>query len=394
MLNIIPAKGFIFWPVGNGDSTTIKVADEAFIQVDLNHLSKSEEEDDPHFQIIDELREILPEIDNKPHLSLFILTHPDEDHCKGFASLLKVVTIGEIWFSPRIFREYKKDLCDDAIAFKKEAKRRIRKVIENDGDVGSGDLIRIIGYDDLLNEEEFDGFPDSLLVVPGHEISEFDNTVFNNTFRAFIHAPFKEDSYGDRNNASLALQITLRDSGGIGKLLLFGDHACPTLKNIFERSEPSDLEWNVFLAPHHCSKKVMYWKNKEEDEEELKNDILENIEKQQANPGYIISSSEPIPSSNEPSDNPPHAIAKHRYQEIVNNGFLCTQEHPNEEKPVPIIFEVNKDGFNYLKPADDESDEDEDDKGLMAAVTGARGSNEPPKEQVGFGICSLQTGNN
>ena len=106
MLNIIPAKGFIFWPVGNGDSTTIKVADEAFIQVDLNHLSKSEEEDDPHFQIIDELREILPEIDNKPHLSLFILTHPDEDHCKGFASLLKVVTIGEIWFSPIIVREY------------------------------------------------------------------------------------------------------------------------------------------------------------------------------------------------------------------------------------------------------------------------------------------------
>ena len=60
---------------------------------------------------------LLPEDDGKPSLAVFVLTHPDEDHCLGFKDLLKRVKIGEIWFTPRVFREYSKDLSDDAKAF-------------------------------------------------------------------------------------------------------------------------------------------------------------------------------------------------------------------------------------------------------------------------------------
>ncbi|TET20979.1 MAG: hypothetical protein E3J76_05685, partial [Candidatus Aminicenantes bacterium] len=56
----LPSQGFVFWPVGNGDSTTIIVDKGTVIQVDINHLESSGEDDDPHTQIIDELVDFLP----------------------------------------------------------------------------------------------------------------------------------------------------------------------------------------------------------------------------------------------------------------------------------------------------------------------------------------------
>ena len=90
-----PEQGFIFWPVGTGDSTTIRVAKTAYIQVDLHHMDKSEDGDDPAWPIIDELIAILPTLGGKPYLSTFVLTHPDQDHCRGFEELLKRVFISE-----------------------------------------------------------------------------------------------------------------------------------------------------------------------------------------------------------------------------------------------------------------------------------------------------------
>ena len=45
------------------------------------------------------------------------------------------------------------------------------------------------------------------------------------------------------------------------RALLLGDLSYPIIKRIFEVSEEDDLAWNVLLAPHHCSKAVMYWKD-------------------------------------------------------------------------------------------------------------------------------------
>ena len=65
-------------------------------------------------------------------------------------SSLTIVDVGELWFTPRVFREYKKDLCDDAEAFKKEAERRVKKTIDAKGDPGAGHRVRIFGYSELL----------------------------------------------------------------------------------------------------------------------------------------------------------------------------------------------------------------------------------------------------
>src|SRR6266850_2425074 len=119
----VPERGFIFWPVGSGDSTTIVIDKDMLVQVDLRHLTcADEDDDDPRMAVIDKLIEILPKVGGKPYLAVFVLTHPDEDHCRGFIDLLSRVIIGEIWHTPRVFREYPRDLCEDAQAFRKEAK--------------------------------------------------------------------------------------------------------------------------------------------------------------------------------------------------------------------------------------------------------------------------------
>ncbi len=375
-----PARGFIFWPVGTGDSTTVRVSETVYLQVDMRHMAKSEEDDDPAWPVIDELIKVLPKLRGKPYLSVFALTHPDLDHCQGFEELNDRVIISELWMSPRTFREFREnnDLCEDAQAFHDEAMRRVKVGIDAGGDPGRGRRIRIIGYDDLLKEPDFKGFPKEFLSIPGQTITTLDGEDVPNAFEAFVHAPFKDDSFGDRNDCSLAFQISLYNESGVGRALLMGDLSYPIIRRIFDRSKAAKRAWNVLLAPHHCSKSVMYWKDEDGDEETLKSDIVRDIGNAALNPGYVVSSSDPVPASNEPGDNPPHAKAKRQYQRIVPNEFMCTQEHPDKRNPEPIIFEVSETGFAYVGKS-------ESSKSMSDALKAASGAAVAPATAVGFG---------
>ena len=374
-----PDRGWIFWPVGTGDSTTIRVAETVYMQVDIRHMAKSED-DDPAWPLIDELIELLPTYLGKPYLSVFALTHPDLDHCQGFEELNDRVTISELWMSPRTFREFREndDLCDDAQAFHDEAMRRVQTVIDEGGDPGRGHRIRIIGYDELLQEPDFEGFPEEFLTIPGQTITILDGDDLSDVFEVFVHAPFKDDSFGDRNDCSLAFQFSLYNGNAAGRALLMGDLNYPVIRRIFDRSEPATVQWNALLAPHHCSKSVMYWKDDGEEDETLKNDIVRDLGNTALNPGYVVSSSEPVPYRNDPGDNPPHAKAKAQYERIVPNEFICTQEHRNEKNTEPIIFEVNPNGFAYVG-------ETESSKSMSRTLKAAGGAATPPATAVGFG---------
>ncbi len=381
MAIVQPNKGFIFWPVGTGDSTTIKVNNTVYLQIDLRHMKKSEDNDDPSWAIIDELIEILPTLDGKPFLSTFALTHPDQDHCQGFEELNDNVFISEIWMSPRTFREYHSDddkLCDDAEFFHNEARRRVAATIKAGGDPGQGNRIRIIGYDDLLQQEQFAGFPIEFLSIPGHTITTLDGVDHSSEFKAFVHAPFKDDSYEERNDCSLAFQITLLEGEASGQALLFGDLQYPIVKRIFDVSRSDTVSWNVLLAPHHCSKSVMYCKNNGEDDEYLQVDIVMAFGNAALSPGYVISSSDPVPNSNEPGDNPPHIKAKVQYLRIVSDEFFCTQEHPDKENTHPVIFEVSASGFSYM--GDTPSSQP-----LKSSLSAASANASAPVVATGFG---------
>ncbi len=384
----LPTKcAVIYWPVATGDSTTLVLKpSELVMQIDLHHLEKAEDEESPEWSIVDHLVRILPKKNNRPYLALFVLTHPDEDHIKGFAELLKRVQIGEIWHTPRIFRdqEDQEKLCEDAKAFRKEAHRRRTAILANPSNIKSGDRMRVIGHDDILIEDDYKGLPSECKSRPADIVSKVDGNEISANFTAFIHAPFKEDQAAGRNNTSLSLNVTLSEGQKSGQFFFFGDREYRTTKQIFEvteeRKNESYLNWNVTLCPHHCSKGVMYAQLEGDDEVKFRKDIMDYFEKY-SQEGYFVSSSCPDFTDGE-GDDPPHKLARQRYEEIVDAGhFICTHEYPNKEKPQPLVFVIDGDGFHL----DDQRPKAKVPAAAAAAVQAARGASQPPGTQVGFG---------
>ena len=356
---LMPGRGIMFWPVGTGDSTTIVVDRDHVVQVDLHDMAQADRDDAVVMPVVDVLAACLPERDGRPYLAVFVLTHADQDHCRGFADLLKAVTIGELWATPRLWREYEDAdgvICDDARAFQEEAERRVRATraaAARGEQPASGDRILVVGYDSDREQHAYAELPGEYLTGPGHAVTSLDGDEVSAAFEGFIHAPFKDDCAAARNETSLALQITLRDpSGADGSVLLFADLAHDTIMKIFHYSETNQREdrlaWDVLLAPHHCSRHVMYTDG------ELQQDVLGAFERHARDNAVIVASSMPVPARNDVGDNPPHAQAKARYLQILDSAgqFVCTQEWPEADQPSPVVFGLGADGLRLLDPSD------------------------------------------
>jgi hypothetical protein len=360
----LPDRGLVFWPVGTGDSTTIVVDGHLVIQIDLRDMDSADEDDAVVAPVIDRLAETLPTLDDgTPYLAVFGLTHLDIDHCCGFGDLLDSdILIGELWATPRMWRETAEgeELSSDADRFYREAKRRVEatlKAVAAGHEPASGDRIRIIGYDTERTDHPYADLPAEYFTYPGESITTLDGEEVGDRFEAFVHAPFRDDCAAERNETSLAMQITLRtDDGTEGRLLLLGDLSYVTIKKIFDYSEAHDRDervaWDVMLSAHHCSRKVMYAPN-DEGKDELKQNILDQFESHAGPDPYVIASSRPFRDADKTGDNPPHLDARDRYEEIVPNPVICTGEHPTVEEPHPVAFGLQPGiGFVLLETED------------------------------------------
>jgi len=427
----LPARGLVFWPVGTGDSTTIVIDDDHVIQVDIHDMAMADDDDAIVAAVVDRLVEVLPERDGQPYLAAFILTHADKDHCLGFTDLLDKVSIGELWATPRLWREYTEhdvELCDDAKALHEEVLRRVDATLAAVADGKeplSGDRIRVVGYDTDQGTFSYHDLPTEYLSHPGDAVTIVDGEDVSDRFEAFIHAPFKDDCAAERNDTSLAIQVTLKtEEGNEGHALLLGDLAYETITKIFDYSEDNDrperLAWEVLLAPHHCSKKVMYVT--EDGTEILKQDLLDKLERHATGLATVVVSSDEFPESNKTGDNPPHLLAQARYEEIADS-LVCTGEHPDADAPRPVVFGIDGDGFALLELEEEAAEavtKSADSRGALVAggvgvlaalaatyianrrrrqtkpqgggleevrraVTTARGDEAAPQQPVGFG---------
>lgn len=356
----LPELGAVFWPVGTGDSTTVVVREDVIVQIDLNDRDKADSDDHPEVPVVDLLVEALPEVDGRPYLSVFVLTHADKDHCSGFADLNSKATIGELWATPRLWREYLNDpavadqLCEDAQAFHKEVKRRvaaIKKAVAKGDPVATGDRVLVVGYDTEESEHAYSDLPDEYLAYPGQSVTKIDGKDYAGRFEAFIHAPFKDDCAAARNDTSLSMQVTLtEDAGQDGKILLFGDLAYATIMKIFDYSERKDREeylaFDLLVAPHHCSKKVMYVREGSKDV--LKIDVLEGFERHARADAVVVASSAVIPSFDTEGANPPHRKAADRFTDYVGR-VICTMEWPSKEDPSPVVFGIDASGAKIVE---------------------------------------------
>lgn len=365
-----------FYPVGNGDCDLITIGGASKkMMFDCNFRQKAEEDNDEMYDVLGDLldNELTTKKCGLPFLDAFLLTHPDQDHCRSFADKFYLgdpdavpqsakdnnkILIGELWYSPRVFEELTGDLNADAKAFKKEAKRRmdIYKSNKNKADK-DGNRIRIIGWTD---NPDLEGLEDRI-VTPGNTISKVNGTNCR-YFEMFIHAPFKVDIDGeDRNMTSIASQLRFKsekNTTDIARVFLGGDTEWRIMEIIMNETTDDDyLKWDLMEAPHHCSYKF-FADDREEDPNQASLAFLEKSE----DGAFVVSSSKVVKKN---SDNPPCQKAKNRYTDRVGeSNFFCTSGEKDDDTEKPIIFDI-EDGEVVLR--EDEKKEKESRAAAAAA---------------------------
>lgn len=341
-----------FYPVGNGDCDLITIGGaNKKMMFDCNFRKEAEENNNKMYNVLDDLltNELTSKKYGLPFLDAFLLTHPDQDHCRSFSSKFylgdpdnvsqsakddKKILIGELWYSPRVFEELTGELNADAKDFKKEAKRRmdLYKSDKNKADK-DGNRIRIIGWTD---NPDLKGLEDRI-VTPGNTISEVNGSNCR-YFEMFIHAPFKDDIEGeDRNMTSIVTQLRFKSdksNGNIARIFLAGDSEWRVIEEIMNKTSDEDyLKWDLMEAPHHCSYKF-FADDREDDPNQASLDFLDKKE----NSAYVVSSSKVVKKN---SDNPPCQKAKNRYTDKVGeSNFLCTSGEKDDDTHKPIVFDI------------------------------------------------------
>ena len=356
-----------FFPVGNGDTGLIRLIDKTDIVIDCNITQDSRDPSDKiRYDVHNNLLKILKkDQDKNPYVDTFILTHSDQDHCRGFIDTFYVgdpkkygethrkkglIRIDELWFTPRLFSGAEKGLCEEAKAFRNEAKRRM-EIYRSKSDSRSqpGNRLRVIGYSDSADLEGLE----SIISVPGKSVNLINGSV-KNDFSFFIHAPFKEDTdsmWGEHNLTSLVLQARFDVENEVHAALAFfgGDAGCAVWEAILDRSKEDTLKWDVFMAPHHCSwsffSKEPYKDNKVPSEKSIR------LLKKKREGAIVVASCKPIKNDD---DNPPHYAAQQEYIKIVGEKgkkFYATMEYPDEKQPLPLVFEISKKGPVKIDPS-------------------------------------------
>jgi hypothetical protein len=260
-----------YFPVGNGDCALITLSDNTQIIIDCNTTAEASDENEPScYDVHQHLLDFGKKLDGKiPHVDVFVLTHTDQDHCRGFPTTFytgdpakytvkhskeDLILIDELWFTHRIFAVHEGPLSDWAKAFRKEAQRRIDLHLANSpASNKAGNRIRVVGHS---NNPAYQGLGD-LVITPGNYIDVIDRKQ-KKDFRFFVHAPFRKEvdsKLAERNDTSVVLQACF-DVGGTeraGLAMFGGDAGAAIWSKILELSEDETLECDLFLAPHHCS---------------------------------------------------------------------------------------------------------------------------------------------
>jgi hypothetical protein len=348
-----------YFPVGNGDTTLITLADGTGILVDCNITQESQDpEVTERFDVWAYLLQHLPQRDGAVHLDAFILTHPDTDHCRGFGDVFYTgdpkkysdedakagrIIIDELWFAPRLFLKYDGALSDEAKVVKKEADRRVKLYKEKAKDRNEpGNRLRVVGYSDSPFIEGLEG----RLLVPGKSTATINESAKDN-FSMFILGPLKgvtDDETVGRNEASIMFQARFkaRQTERAGLALFGGDAPSALWETLVALNEktPENLEWDLLLAPHHCS--WYFFSEQAYDKDVEPTEASSKVLDLHREGAVVIASSKPVVNND---DDPPSFQAAKLYKKAVGSSkFMVTSEHAKAKQPLPIVFSITENG--------------------------------------------------
>lgn len=345
--------------VGNGDMTLVETDSGRKILVDCN-ICQADDYDDDRPDVAEQLRDRLDRENGKLVVDAFLLTHPDQDHCRGLRQHFHLgapvewsedddkILIKEMWSSPVIFRRASKKhkLCDDASAWASEARRRVNR--HKAGYLASdGEFIVILG-------EDIDGKTDDLEEILVRIDESFSKICGedDDSFSALLLAPMPPSDDDDeeetlsKNNSSVILNVTL--SAGYkddaARYLFGGDAEVAVWERVWGRNKDTteNLQYDVLIAPHHCSWHSLSWDSWSEhgEDSEVSEDARSALEQALAG-ATVISSSKAIEDD---EDDPPCIRAKREYDDIVagvDGEFTCLADLSG---PDPLVLKVTSGG--------------------------------------------------
>jgi hypothetical protein len=359
----------VSYPVGNGDTTQIKLASGKRILFDFNHCKAAMDEKDPRIDLHKHLKDEL-KAEKRDYYDVVGFTHSDLDHICGSTEFFELqhaekykgngrTKINELWVpAAMLLEEVTRDQMSDEFAlWRKEARYRL---LEGKGIkvFSKPQALKDWLHPALKERGEAPTARDYLFVDAGKLVGGL--TLSGDGVEFFCHSPFiKHCDNGDivSNDASLVLNVRLRADGADYDYLHVGDSSWEVLEDIVAitkaHGREDRLRWDLFNLPHHCSYLCLS-DVKGEKETEPKPGVKELLlfGKQEA---YIVSSSYPIPNSKDMYEQtqPPHVQARNAYESHLNKvkgrKFLVTMEEPNGSKPQPLRFEVSSGGVSWLK---------------------------------------------
>lgn len=354
-----------FFPVDNGDMTLLTLENGKTILIDINiRKGADDENDEEKTDVAALLRDRLArDSTDRLYVDVFLLTHPDEDHCRGLDRHFHLgapegwskkddkIFIREMWSSPIVFRR-KKDvegaLCADAQAWWDEARRRVNyyKALSSKASVEDGNRIQILG-------EDKDGKTDQLtdiLVKTNSRITKVCGKT-DDAFSAWLLAPQlvsdeEAEKLSGKNHSSTVVRFNIKADGNsdAGLFLAGGDAEVENWERIWDRnSKLTDrLTYNLLLAPHHCSwHSLSYDGWKEHGNDAKVSDKARNALSQAQAGAFIVSSSKEILDDN---DDPPCIRAKREYEAILKTpkgSFLCVFDECDDDV---LLFEFDAKG--------------------------------------------------
>ena len=362
-----------YYPVDNGDQTLISVEENSYttkILVDCNIRESSK--GDNNLDQYDVKADLLKALSKKEHngvkdvsyADLFILTHGDEDHLLGFEKNFYQgdpknykqankdngeILIDVLWFSPMVMGTATND---DERCFNKEARRRIELHCDkSDARKLPGNRIVIVGDD---GNEKLEDVEDLVRFNPGDVVKRFNDRNLT-TFSIFIHSPYQKelkDEEVDKNRVSLVFQARFHNSSskdGFATLAMFGGDAnYEAWETILEKTKrykndmkERALDFDLFMAPHHCSWSYYGPVPMKEEDKPAKASLA--ILDYKRGVAKVIASCKEIKDND---DNPPHYRAKQEYvKKVKDENFLNTATHNKMGKtPQPIIFDITQQG--------------------------------------------------
>jgi len=330
-----------FFACDNGDASLIE-AHGWTIMTDINY--RDDATDDDKEEILDFAPKVRNACDDD-HLDVFVLTHPDEDHLRGFGEVFHLgtpddhdadpaegpvkIVVDEIWCSeysanPNYDTKISKPVLD-------EIKRR-KKLIETEDGKKAGNRLRVLNADENLAEKLTTGINWILLAPLGDE--------------ADIPQAEPSEDNNSANPSSLVIRWTITVGGTESKALLAGDASVEIWERLNEDSDDT-LEWHIFLAPHHCSRHSLG--REDEDGFTYSDDALEALNHPLGSQPHIVASSRKFKK-----DTPPSPEARKKYYEILAMGdpitesvkrrFKCTAGTKADDEPEDIIFNFTSAG--------------------------------------------------